>query len=261
MLGVSTRRVDDLVRTLGIAWISKERGEPDLRRRSTPRSRPSGAARSRARRIPYLWLDATYLKVREGGRVVSMAALVATGVARTGERRILGLELAPGNDEGSGLAGLRPLARRARPPRRPPGHQRRPRRAWSRPSGSSSSDRAGNAAGSTSPATPRTSCPGSARSMVASRDPGRVRAARRGARPATQCSRVIAMFEPRMPAVARLLADAEPDLLAHFTFPELPPGADPLDQPAGAAQQGDQAPDGGRRDLPQPGRGHPPRRA
>jgi transposase-like protein len=36
-----------------------------------------------------------------------------------------------------------------------------------------------------------------------------------------QCTRVIAMFEPRMPAVARLLADAEPDLLSHFTFPEL----------------------------------------
>jgi putative transposase len=49
---------------------------------------------------PYLWLDATYLKVREGGRVVSMAALVAVGVALTGERRVLGLELSPGNDEG-----------------------------------------------------------------------------------------------------------------------------------------------------------------
>jgi hypothetical protein len=36
-----------------------------------------------------------------------------------------------------------------------------------------------------------------------------------------QCTRVIAMFEPRMSAVARLLADAEPDLLSHFTFPEL----------------------------------------
>ncbi|MBA2700265.1 MAG: transposase [Chloroflexi bacterium] len=68
---------------------------------------------------PYLWLDATYVKVREGGRVVSMAALVATRVAATGERRVLGLELAPGNDEGSawpafirslverGLAGVR----------------------------------------------------------------------------------------------------------------------------------------------------------
>lgn len=50
---------------------------------------------------PYLWLDATDVKVREGGPVVSMAALVATGVAATGERRVLGLELAAGNDEGS----------------------------------------------------------------------------------------------------------------------------------------------------------------
>ena len=50
---------------------------------------------------PYLWLDATYLRVREGGHVVSMAALVAVGVAANGERRILGLELSAGNDEGS----------------------------------------------------------------------------------------------------------------------------------------------------------------
>ena len=44
---------------------------------------------------PYLWLDATYVKVRESGRVVSMAALVAMGVGESGERRILGLDLAP----------------------------------------------------------------------------------------------------------------------------------------------------------------------
>jgi len=53
---------------------------------------------------PYLWLDATYVKVRDGGRVVSMAALVAIGVASTGERRVLGLELAAGNDEGNAWA-------------------------------------------------------------------------------------------------------------------------------------------------------------
>jgi putative transposase len=60
------------------------------------RTRPLGETA-----FPYLWLDATYLKVREGGRVVSMAAIIATGVAMTGERRVLGLELSPGNDEGS----------------------------------------------------------------------------------------------------------------------------------------------------------------
>jgi transposase-like protein len=43
--GVSTRRVDDLVRALGIDGISRERGEPGCARRSTPRSRPSGAGR------------------------------------------------------------------------------------------------------------------------------------------------------------------------------------------------------------------------
>ncbi len=60
------------------------------------RSRPLDAIA-----YPYHWLDATYLRVREGGHVVSMAALVAVGVAANGERRILGLELSAGNDEGS----------------------------------------------------------------------------------------------------------------------------------------------------------------
>jgi transposase-like protein len=100
VLGVSTRRVDDLVRALGIEGISKS----EVSRICTAldaevtafRCRPLGETA-----FPYLWLDATYLKVREGGRVVSMAALVAVGVAVTGERRVLGLELSPGNDEGS----------------------------------------------------------------------------------------------------------------------------------------------------------------
>jgi pimeloyl-ACP methyl ester carboxylesterase len=71
-----------------------------------PRRRDAEVEAFRSRSLgdepyPYLWLDATYVKVREAGRVVSMAALVATGVAGSGERRILGLELAAGNDEGS----------------------------------------------------------------------------------------------------------------------------------------------------------------
>ena len=59
---------------------------------------------------PYLWPDATYLRVREGGHVVSTAALVAVEVAASGERRILGLALSPGNDEGSATPRfIRPL--------------------------------------------------------------------------------------------------------------------------------------------------------
>jgi transposase-like protein len=76
-------------------------------------------------RSPYLFLDATYVKVRDGGRVVSMADLVAVGVAMTGERRIIGLDLAAGNDEGNAWV----LFLRHGAPR-----------AWSRaPSGASSS--------------------------------------------------------------------------------------------------------------------------
>lgn len=100
VLGVSTRRVDDLVQTLGIASISKS----EVSRICAALDAEVTAFRCRSlsgEAYPYVWLDATYLKVREGGRVVSMAALVATGVAQTGERRILALELAAGNDEGS----------------------------------------------------------------------------------------------------------------------------------------------------------------
>ena len=98
--GVSTRRVDDLVRALGIEGMSKS----EVSRICAALDGEVEAFRSRPlsdTAYPYLWLDATYLKVREGGRVVSMAALVAVGVALSGERRVLGLELAAGNDEGS----------------------------------------------------------------------------------------------------------------------------------------------------------------
>lgn len=105
VLGISTRRVDDLVRALGIEGISRSEVsricaalDAEVERF---RGRPLGDAT-----FPYLWLDATYLKVREAGRVSSMAALVAVGVAANGERRVLGLELSPGNDEGSAWRGF-----------------------------------------------------------------------------------------------------------------------------------------------------------
>lgn len=125
VLGVSTRRVEDLVEALGIASISKS----EVSRICTALDVEVETFRHRSlsdERYPYLWLDATYVKVREAGRVTSMAALVATGVAASGERRILGLELALGNDEGSAWPSLHPLARRAWPGRCPVGHQRRP---------------------------------------------------------------------------------------------------------------------------------------
>jgi transposase-like protein len=69
-----------------------------------------------------------------------------------------------------------------------------------------------------------------------------------------QCTRVIAMFEPRMSAVARLLADAEPDLLSHFTFPELHRARIRSTNPQERLNKEIQAADRGRRELPAPPR-------
>jgi transposase-like protein len=110
VLGVSTRRVDDLVQSLGITGISRSQvsricGELDTE-----------VERFRTRRLegeyPYVWLDATYVKVREGGRVVSAAVVVAIGVRSTGEREVLGLDVGASEDGAFWLAFLRGLVAR-----------------------------------------------------------------------------------------------------------------------------------------------------
>jgi len=107
VLGVSTRKVDELVKSLGISGISKSevsRVCEDLDSVvSAFRNRPLEAA------YPYLWLDATYLKVRENGRVLSMAMVVAVGVRESGEREILGHDLGPAEDGAFWLGFLRSL--------------------------------------------------------------------------------------------------------------------------------------------------------
>jgi putative transposase len=61
---------------------------------------------------PYLWLDATYLKVRDGGRVVSIAAIIATAVNQDGRREIIGLGLGPSEAATFWLGFLRDLHKR-----------------------------------------------------------------------------------------------------------------------------------------------------
>jgi transposase-like protein len=216
VLGVSTRRVDDLVQSLGITGISKS--EVSRICASLDAEVETFRKRPLIEAYPYVWFDATYLKVREAGRVVSMAALVATGVAMSGERRVLGIELSSGNDEGSawpafirslvgrGLHGVRlvisddhaGLVKAIREQLLGSGWQRC-RVHLTR-----------NA---------QDLVPRSARSMIASA----VRSVfeqpdERSTR--VQFSSVIDSLEPRFPNVAQLLLDAESDLLAHFTFPE-----------------------------------------
>jgi putative transposase len=95
--GVSTRRVDDLVQAMGLSGISKSQVSKlckDIDERVNAfLERPiEGEWR-------YLWLDATYLKVREGGRIVSVAAIIAVAVSTEGRREIVGLGIGPSEAE------------------------------------------------------------------------------------------------------------------------------------------------------------------
>jgi len=106
--GVSTRRVDGLVKTLGIEGISKsavsEMAKSLDREVAAFRSRPLDAGP-----YPYLWLDALAVRVREGGRIVRCACVVATGVNAGGYREILGCDTFTSEDEAAWrvfLAGL-----------------------------------------------------------------------------------------------------------------------------------------------------------
>jgi transposase-like protein len=94
VLGVSTRRVDDLVKAMGCEGISKS----EVSRMA--QELDHGVAAMKNRRLtqayPYVYLDATWLKVRENGQVRSMAVLVAFGVGESGERQVLGVDVAPG---------------------------------------------------------------------------------------------------------------------------------------------------------------------
>ena len=109
--GVSTRRVEGLVRQLGIERISKSRvsemaTELDSQVESF-RTRPLDGGP-----YTYVWMDALTQKVREGGRIVNIACVVATGVNTAGNREILGTELFTTEDGAGWTAFLRGLVAR-----------------------------------------------------------------------------------------------------------------------------------------------------
>jgi transposase-like protein len=108
--GVSTRKVDDLVKALGLDGLSKSEvsricGELDPVVEAFRTRRLEGE-------YPYVWLDATYHKVRIDGRVVSQATVVAIGVTGEGERQILGVDVGASEDRGFWTAFLRSLVKR-----------------------------------------------------------------------------------------------------------------------------------------------------
>jgi putative transposase len=108
--GVSTRSVDELVRAMGMTGISKSQvsrlcGEIDERVHAFL-DRPLEGE------WPYLWLDATYVKVREQGRIVSVAVIVAVAVNGDGRREVLGISIGVSEAETFWTEFLRTLARR-----------------------------------------------------------------------------------------------------------------------------------------------------
>lgn len=110
LLGVSTRKVEDLVQALGIEKMSKSQVSQLAKELDgivkSFRERPLGGA------FKYLWLDALVLKCREGGRIVNVACLVAVGVNDDGRREILGLDVVTAEDGAGWLAFLRGLRAR-----------------------------------------------------------------------------------------------------------------------------------------------------
>lgn len=109
--GVSTRKVDDLVKALGMGGISKSRVSRLCEELDEEVERFRGRPLEGA--YPYVWIDATYVKCRQDGRVVSMAVVIAVGVkAETGEREVLGVDVGPSEDGAFWSAFLRSLVAR-----------------------------------------------------------------------------------------------------------------------------------------------------
>ncbi len=127
--GVSTRSVDDLVKAMGASGVSKSQ----VSRLVEEIDERVGAFLTRPieGEWPYLWIDATYVKAREAGRILSMATIIAVGVNTDGRREVLGVATGPSEAETFWKGFLRSLADRGlrgvkpRHRRRPQGSARR----------------------------------------------------------------------------------------------------------------------------------------
>jgi putative transposase len=108
--GVSTRSVDELVKAMGMSGISKSQ----VSRLCVEIDERVGAFLNRPIEgdWPYLWIDATYVKVREAGRIVSAAVIIAVAVNTDGQREVLGMSVGTSEAEPFWTSFLRSLTRR-----------------------------------------------------------------------------------------------------------------------------------------------------
>ena len=214
--GTSTRKVDDLVKALGVdAGISKS----EVSRICAELDGEVAAFRSRSLShtvFPYLFVDATYLKARVDGRVVSRAVVIATGVTADGGREVLGLDVGDSEDGAFWTAFLRSLRARGLG-----GVQLVISDAHTGLTQAISAVMAGAAwqrcrvhfLRNLLARVPR----GSAEMVAAAIRT--IFAQPTGAEVTEQLDKVAAMLQPKFPTVATMLADAKEDLTAFASFP------------------------------------------
>jgi transposase-like protein len=214
--GVSTRRVEGLVRQLGIERISKSRVSEMAKELDEAveafRTRPLDGGS-----YTYVWIDALTQKVREAGRIQSVAALVATGVNASGFREILGLDLVTSEDGAGwtaflrglvarGLQGVRLVVSDAHPGLVDAIESTLPGTSWQRCRTHFLRNLLAKVPKSAGPFVATL-----VRSIFAQPDAEAVWA---------QFHRVVDQLAERFPDAATMLSDAGPDILAFTTFPQ-----------------------------------------
>jgi transposase-like protein len=216
LAGLSTRRVDGLVKTLGIEGISRSQVS------ELARSLDELVASFRTRPLdggpyPYLWLDALTQRVREGGRIVLVHAVIATGVNAQGFREVLGVDLVTSEDGTAwtqllrdlvarGLSGVQLVISDAHAGLVEAVRAVLPGASWQRCRTHAMRNLL-------------TRVPKSAQSLVATLV-RTIFAQPDAASTWAQHERICAQLEERFPQAAALLSDIGPDLLAFASFPK-----------------------------------------
>ena len=212
--GISTRSVDDLVQAMGCSGVSKSQvsrlcADIDERVQAFLHRPIEGD-------WPYVWLDATYVKVRQNGRIISVAVIIAVGVNSDGRREVLGMTVGASEAETFWTDFLRSLARRGlRGVKLVISDAHEGLKAAVR----SRAERLLAAL----PRALHAQCHGACRQDTAAHC---LRLDRHGVRPGRcRCRRkqwrtVADQLRPRVPKLAALMDDAEADVLAFTTFPK-----------------------------------------
>jgi putative transposase len=211
--GISTRSVDELVKAMGMSGISKSQvsrlcEEIDAKVKAFLERPIEGD-------WPYLWIDATYLKLRRGGRIVSVAIIIAVGVNTDGRREVLGMEIGASEAEPIWTEFLRKLTRRGlRGVKLVISYAHEGIKAavkvlcatWQRCRGHFMRNVLANA--------------GKSGRRVVSAFIATAFAQETAEAASTQWRAVADQIRPKVPKLAAIMDDAEPDVLAYMTFPK-----------------------------------------